>query len=124
MAVRTVQRITGKATRRNSRWQVGCSPAALHAVTLQKFLAHAKRRYEEIDEPQESIAADLRIHRKSVDRLAKSDGWKLRKDRPPRELSPPLQLSVQASEAPAAQGCNSARLPPHCLLQRRRHKPI
>jgi hypothetical protein len=62
-------------------------------------LAHAKHRYEDTDEPQESIAADLRIHRKSLDRLAKKEGWKLRKDRPPRELPPALQLSMQASEA-------------------------
>src|SRR5512137_815535 len=66
-------------------------------------LAHAKHRYEETDEPQESIAADLRIHRKSLDRLAKQEGWELRKDRPPRELPPALQLSAQASEALASE---------------------
>ncbi|ABE39210.1 conserved hypothetical protein [Rhodopseudomonas palustris BisB5] len=62
-------------------------------------LANAKHRYEETDELQDSIATDLRISRRTLDKLAKREGWKLRKDRPPRELPQALRLEMVATEA-------------------------
>ncbi|WP_157038851.1 hypothetical protein [Rhodopseudomonas palustris] len=44
-------------------------------------MANAKHRYEDTVEPQSSIVVDLGVTRRSVDRLAQQQGWKLRKDR-------------------------------------------
>ena len=62
-------------------------------------IEHARRRYEDTDETQDSIAADLGVHRKTLNRLGKKQGWKLRKDRPPRDLPPALRLELEATEA-------------------------
>jgi hypothetical protein len=64
-----------------------------------EWLAHACYRYEETDEALYSIAGDLGIHSKTLQRLATIHGWKLRKDRPPRDLSPALKLEIAAREA-------------------------
>jgi hypothetical protein len=58
-----------------------------------------RHRYEETDEPQEAIAADYNIHRATLDRLAKREGWKLRKDRPPRCLPRDIAVSRKADRA-------------------------
>jgi hypothetical protein len=60
-------------------------------------LATARARYEETDEPQASIALDLGIDRRTLDWVAKKHGWNLRKDRPPRDLSPAAKLDQQAA---------------------------
>jgi hypothetical protein len=64
-----------------------------------EWLAHARYRYEETDEALYSIAADLGIHSKTLQRLATIHEWKLRKDRPPRDLSPALKLEIAATQA-------------------------
>lgn len=60
-------------------------------------IAHTKHRYEDTDEPQDCIAADLGVHAKTLDRLAKREG-KLRKDRAPRDLPEALRLEMAARE--------------------------
>jgi hypothetical protein len=64
-----------------------------------EWLAHARFRYEETDEPQNSLAADLGVHRMTLDGLAKKHGWALRKDRPPRDLPPAVKLDMEATKA-------------------------
>jgi hypothetical protein len=49
-------------------------------------LADMRRRYEDTDEAQTSIADSYDIHRSTLPRMAKAGGWKLRGDRPPYEL--------------------------------------
>jgi transposase-like protein len=56
-------------------------------------------RYEETDEPQQSIAKDYGIHRKTLDRLARDEGWKLRKDRLPRDIPPAFRIEAEAELA-------------------------
>lgn len=62
-------------------------------------IEHARRRYENTDETQHSIAADLGVHSKTLNRLARQQGWKLRKDRPPRDLPAALRLDLAATQA-------------------------
>ena len=62
-------------------------------------IANARKRYEETDEALDSIAADFGVTRKTLDRLAKDQGWLLRKDRPPRELSSAARLALEAERA-------------------------
>jgi len=62
-------------------------------------IENARRRYEETDEPQSSIAADFGVDRKTLDRLAKNEGWKLRRDRLPRDLPRHLRLALQSEDA-------------------------
>ena len=71
-----------------------------------------RRRYEETDEPQSSIAADMKVHRKTLDRIAKEEGWTLRKDRPPSGLPKDLGLLVKAERAVEAMVCPLPNPPP------------
>jgi hypothetical protein len=64
-----------------------------------EVLEYTRRRYEETDDLQSSIAADIRISRGTLNRVAKAQGWLLRKDRPPRGLSQALRLDIEATEA-------------------------
>jgi len=73
-------------------------------------IGHARRRYEETDESMDRIAADLGVHRSTLDRLAKTEGWQLRKDRPPRDLPVALQLNLAATEI--LQAARAAGQPP------------
>jgi hypothetical protein len=60
-------------------------------------LANARWRYEETNEPQASIALDLGIDRRSLHGVAQKHGWRLRKDRPPRDLPPALKIDNDAA---------------------------
>jgi hypothetical protein len=62
-------------------------------------LEYTRQRYEETDDLQSTIAADIRISRGTLNRVAKAQGWVLRKDRPPRGLSQALKLDIEATEA-------------------------
>src|SRR3954468_19654850 len=62
-------------------------------------LEYARKRYEETNDLQSSVSADLPISRGTLNRIAKAQGWQLRKDRPPRGLSPALKLDITATEA-------------------------
>lgn len=80
-----------------------------------ELIENGRRRYEETDESQHSIAADFGVHRKTLDRLAKEWGWTLRKDRPPRDLPPALRLHAQAEQAIVSQietGANPEKFSP------------
>jgi hypothetical protein len=62
-------------------------------------LEYARQRYEDTGDSQRSIAQDVGVSRGTLDRIAKAQGWKLRKDRPPRGLSEALKLHIEAAEA-------------------------
>jgi len=53
-----------------------------------RFLAAAKRRYEDTDQSMPSIAFDLDISLRTLHRMVEREGWHKRNDRPPRDLSP------------------------------------
>ena len=61
-------------------------------------LEYARQRYEETEDSQRSIAEDIGKSRGTLDRIAKAQGWKLRKDQPPRGLSEALKLRIAATE--------------------------
>lgn len=77
----------------------GFSPEALEDI---------RRRYVETDETQTSIGLDHGRSRKTIENLAKDQGWPLRKDRPPRGLPPALKLYKEATEALAQQASPDA----------------
>jgi hypothetical protein len=62
-------------------------------------LEYARQRYEETEDSQRSIAEDIGKSRGTLDRIAKAQGWKLRKDQAPRGLSEALKLRIAATEA-------------------------
>jgi transposase-like protein len=65
-------------------------------------IEHARQRYEETDETLASIAADFGVHSKTLRTLAHKQGWKLRKDRPPRDLPEAIRLNLLADQAVGA----------------------
>jgi hypothetical protein len=64
-----------------------------------EVLEYTRQRYEQTNDLQSTIAADLGVSRGTLHRVAKAQGWQLRKDRPPRELSQALKLDIEATEA-------------------------
>jgi hypothetical protein len=62
-------------------------------------LEYARQRYEETEDSQRSIAEDIGKSRGTLDRIAKAQGWTLRKDQPPRGLSAAVKLRIAATEA-------------------------
>ncbi|QUS39287.1 hypothetical protein RPMA_10900 [Tardiphaga alba] len=71
---------------------------AMRGFTPEAVL-HLRHRYEETDEKVSSIAADFGVHAKTINTLAHKEGWKLRKDRPPRDLPPAIRLTMEANQA-------------------------
>jgi transposase-like protein len=69
------------------------------AVFTPEALEDARRRYEETDETQVRIAADLGVDRGTLTRLARTHGWVLRKDRPPTDIPEADKIARQATEA-------------------------
>ena len=69
------------------------------AVFTPEALENARRRYEETDETQVRIAADLGVDRGTLTRLARTHGWALRKDRPPTDIPEAVRIARQATEA-------------------------
>jgi hypothetical protein len=69
------------------------------AVFTVEALEDARRRYEETDETQVRIAADLGVDRGTLTRLARTHGWALRKDRPPTDISEADKIARRATEA-------------------------
>lgn len=67
-------------------------------------IAHARERYENSDETQDSIALDFNVTRRTLDRLAKQQGWKLRKDRAARDLPLSLKLGLEANQEMSMSG--------------------
>jgi hypothetical protein len=64
-----------------------------------EVLEYTRQRYEETTDLQSTIAADIGVSRGTLHRVAKAQGWQLRKDRPPRELPQALKLDIEATEA-------------------------
>jgi hypothetical protein len=64
-------------------------------------LEEARRRYEQTDETQISIAASLGIDRNTLTRVARTKGWLQRKDRPPYDLPQVFTIDAQATDAVA-----------------------
>jgi hypothetical protein len=60
-------------------------------------IENIRRRYEDTNESQRSIAAEFGCHPCTVDRLAKAQGWRLRKDRL-RDVPQALKIELQATE--------------------------
>jgi hypothetical protein len=73
---------------------------ARRIVFTPEALSHARYRYEHTDASLADIAVDLRVARGTVRNLARSNGW-VHYVRPPRGLSPAVQLNAQASELEA-----------------------
>jgi transposase-like protein len=69
------------------------------AVFTPEALEDARRRYEETDETQVRIAADLGVDRGTLTRLARTHGWALRKDRPPTDIPEADKIAREATEA-------------------------
>jgi hypothetical protein len=78
-------------------------------------LTYARQRYEETDESQASIAADLGTNYAALRRLAIQHGWQLRRNRAPRDLSDALRLKMAATQALAETEAAVAEVhpPPH-----------
>jgi hypothetical protein len=68
----------------------------------QALLDNLRRRYEDTDEPVVELAVDAGMLPSSLIRKAKKLGWRLRKDRPPRDLPPALKAKMDADAAVAA----------------------
>jgi hypothetical protein len=66
-----------------------------------EVLAEIRRRYEDTDEAQTSIADSYNIDRTTLARMAKAQGWKLRSDRAPYELPPAAAAEARAADAVA-----------------------
>ena len=62
-------------------------------------LEYARQRYENTDDWMSVIAADLHKSRATMYKIAKANGWQLRKDRPPQGLPQALKLDIEAGEA-------------------------
>jgi hypothetical protein len=71
----------------------------VHRGFTPEAITDIRYRYEQTDEPLAMIAADFGVHRKTLDTLAKTSGWNLRKDRGPRDLPPDLRLATEATNA-------------------------
>lgn len=75
-------------------------------------IEHARQRYEETDETLASIAADFGVHSKTITTMARKEGWKLRKDRPPRGLPAAIRLNLLADQAAGAAASEASSDPP------------
>jgi hypothetical protein len=67
-----------------------------------ELLEHTRQRYEQTDETQASIALDLGMSRSGLEKLARKQGWALRKDRMMRDLPESLRLNLVAVQAVGA----------------------
>ncbi|WP_137045489.1 hypothetical protein [Pseudolabrys sp. FHR47] len=73
-----------------------------HRNFTPEAIADIRQRYVETDEPQQSIAVDYGVHRKTIDQLARREDWPRRQNRAPREVPQDLKLAKEAAEAMAA----------------------
>jgi hypothetical protein len=68
-----------------------------------EVLEYARQRYVETEDSQGSIARDIGKSRGTLDRIAKAQGWPLRKDRPPRGFPAEIELAMKATDALAGE---------------------
>jgi hypothetical protein len=66
-----------------------------------ELIANGRHRYEQTDEPVGSIAADFGVNRRTMDKYVHLWGWRPRKERPPRGLSPLQSLLEESKDIPA-----------------------
>jgi transposase-like protein len=66
-----------------------------------ELLENGRRRYEETDEPVRAIALDFGVHEGTFFRYVTRWGWQKRGARPPRTLSPVMQLLEEARHVPS-----------------------
>jgi hypothetical protein len=87
--------------RRRIGWLVMSPPFARRPARgcTPELLEHARQRYEQTDETQKSIALDLGMSRSGLEKLARKQGWTLRKDRMMRDLPESLRLNLVAVQA-------------------------
>lgn len=71
---------------------------ATYGLTTEA-LAYARERYEKTDQLARLIAHDVGISRDKLYKIAKAEGWQLRRDRPARGLSEALKLDLDAADA-------------------------
>jgi hypothetical protein len=74
-----------------------------------EVLEYARQRYVETEDSQGSIARDIGKSRGTLDRIAKAQGWPLRKDRPPRGLPPEIELAMKATDALAGEAPGASK---------------
>jgi hypothetical protein len=79
-------------------------------------IENMRQRYEDTDETQASIAADFGIHSKTLRTLAREQGWKLRKNRPPRDLPQAIRLNLLADQAVGSAAIGEASPDPMLAL--------
>lgn len=87
----------------------------LHRGFTPQAVADIRHRYVETDEPQQSIAADYGVHRKTITQLAKREGWPMRGSRGPRDRPDDVVLLADAEQAVdehAGAGITPDRPPP------------
>lgn len=63
-------------------------------VYTDEALADARRRYEQTEESLDSIAAGLGTSARSLQRIARPEGW-VRYERPPRDATPAARLLME-----------------------------
>jgi hypothetical protein len=64
-----------------------------------ELLAHIKYCYEETDKPVRSIAAECEVRERKIYEWVVQLGWRRRRDRPPRDVSSDLQLTLDVDRA-------------------------
>jgi hypothetical protein len=62
-------------------------------------IENIRQRYEETKETLRSIAVEFSVHPCTVYRLAKAQGWRLRKNRPLRDVPQALKIDIAATAA-------------------------
>lgn len=77
-----------------------------------EVVAFARQRYEDTNESQNAIAAELGINVEALKRLAIKQGWKLRRDRAPHGLPDALKLKIAATQALAEADATVAEAAP------------
>ena len=81
-------------------------------------LADIRRRYFETDESARSIGRDYGANRNWVYRLARREGWPLRKERPARDVPPDLKLELEAEKAVRAEIAGASNAPAQTVADR------
>jgi hypothetical protein len=71
----------------------------LHRGFTREAVADIRHRYVETDEPQQSIADDYGVHRKTIEQLARREGWPMRGSRGPRDRPDDVVLLAEAERA-------------------------
>jgi hypothetical protein len=104
------KRSSDKSASKTSASRTKNANSARRLLLTHELLAHARQRFEETDTSLAKIAIDLGVHRKTITKMARREGW-LRYVRPPRDLPRAVKLGTQASalEAEVSRAAAPAR---------------